>query len=125
MKKSILTDGTLSWYILYSTPLKLYIYVYQGVSIGIQHRMLEKCWLDAERRPLTQKGDSSFVAKCPWRIGIVSTGLIVNGDDEGERGALAKKSFGVVILDEAHKARASREKFRGVAVSEVAQEVRL
>ena len=30
------------------------------------------------------------------------------GDDEGERGALAKKSFGVVILDEAHKARASR-----------------
>ena len=48
------------------------------------------------------------MAKCPWRIGIVSTGLIVNGDDEGERGALAKKSFGVVILDEAHKARASR-----------------
>ena len=38
----------------------------------------------------------------------MSTGLIVNGDDEGERGALAKKSFGVVILDEAHKARASR-----------------
>jgi hypothetical protein len=38
----------------------------------------------------------------------MSTGLIVMGDDEGERGALAKKSFGVVILDEAHKARASR-----------------
>ena len=30
------------------------------------------------------------------------------GDAEGERGALAKKTFGVVILDEAHKARASR-----------------
>lgn len=68
----------------------------------------KKCWLDGERRPLTQKGDPTLVAKCPWRIGIVSTGLIVNGDDEGERGALAKKSFGVVILDEAHKARASR-----------------
>lgn len=68
----------------------------------------KKCWLDSERRPLTQKGDPTFVAKCPWRIGIVSTGLIVNGDDNGERGALAKKSFGVVILDEAHKARASR-----------------
>ena len=38
----------------------------------------------------------------------MSTGLIVNGDDSGERGALAKKSFGVVILDEAHKARSSR-----------------
>jgi hypothetical protein len=68
----------------------------------------KKCWLDSERRPLTQKGDPTLVAKCPWRIGIVSTGLIVNGDDEGERGALVKKSFGVVILDEAHKARCSR-----------------
>src|SRR5436305_707594 len=41
------------------------------------------------------------------------TGLIVNGDDAAERGALAKKTFGVVILDEAHKARASRETRRG------------
>lgn len=68
----------------------------------------KKCWLDGERRPLTQRGDPELVAKCPWRIGIISTGLIINGDDEGERGALAKKSYGVVILDEAHKARASR-----------------
>jgi hypothetical protein len=68
----------------------------------------KKCWLDGERRPLTQKGAPELVTKCPWRIGIMSTGLIVNGDDEGERGALAKKSYGVVILDEAHKARASR-----------------
>lgn len=68
----------------------------------------KKCWLDGDRRPLTQRGDASLVARCPWRIGIVSTGLIVNGSDEGERGALARKSFGVVILDEAHKARASR-----------------
>jgi hypothetical protein len=68
----------------------------------------KKCWLDGEKRPLTQRGDPALVAKCPWRIGIMSTGLIVNGDDAAERGALAKKSFGVVILDEAHKARASR-----------------
>ena len=68
----------------------------------------KKCWLDGERRPLTQRGDPALAARCPWRIGIVSTGLIVNGDDNGERGALAKKSFGVLILDEAHKARASR-----------------
>jgi hypothetical protein len=73
----------------------------------------KKCWLDGERRPLTQRGDPTLVAKCPWRIGIVSTGLIVNGDDAAERGALAKKTFGVVILDEAHKARASRETRRG------------
>ena len=68
----------------------------------------KKCWVDGEKRPLTQRGDPTLVAKCPWRIGIVSTGLIVNGNDEAERGVLAKKSFGVVILDEAHKARASR-----------------
>jgi superfamily II DNA or RNA helicase len=73
----------------------------------------KKCWLDGERRALTQKGDPTFVARCPWRIGIVSTGLIVNGDDEGERGALAKKSFSVIILDEAHKARAQRERRGG------------
>jgi superfamily II DNA or RNA helicase len=73
----------------------------------------KKCWLDGERRALTQKGDPAFVAKCPWRIGIVSTGLIVNGDDNAERGVLAKKSFGVIILDEAHKARAAREKRGG------------
>ena len=69
----------------------------------------KKCWLDSEERALTQKGDPTLVAKCPWRIGIVSTGLIVNGNDEGERGALASKSFGVVILDEAHKARVRRQ----------------
>jgi hypothetical protein len=68
----------------------------------------KKCWLDGERRALTQRGDPALVTKCPWRIGIVSTGLIVMGSDEGERGALVKKVFGVVILDEAHKARASR-----------------
>lgn len=68
----------------------------------------KKCWLDEERRHLTQKGDPTLVAKCPRRIGIMSTGLIVNGDDSGERGALLRKSFGVIILDEAHKARASR-----------------
>lgn len=68
----------------------------------------KKCWMDGERRPITQRNDPALVARCPWRIGIVSTGLIVNGDDAGERGALATKSFGVLILDEAHKARASR-----------------
>ena len=76
----------------------------------------KKCWLDGERRPLTQRGDPALVARCPWRIGIMSTGLIVNGDDSGERGALASKSFGVLILDEAHKARASRgQNGRGTA----------
>ncbi|MGH7122002.1 MAG: SNF2-related protein, partial [Acetobacteraceae bacterium] len=69
----------------------------------------KKCWLDGERRALSQRGEPAQVARCPGRIGIVSTGLIVNGDDAAERGALARKSFGVVILDEAHKARNARD----------------
>lgn len=68
----------------------------------------EKRWLDSRGFALSAKGDASQVALCPIRIGIVSTGLIVNGDDEKERGFLLKQKFGVVILDEAHKARAVR-----------------
>ena len=72
----------------------------------------KKCWLDPERRPLTGRGDPALVGKCPWRVGIVSTGLIVNGSEDAERGELAKRFYGVVILDEAHKARASRGRER-------------
>lgn len=67
-----------------------------------------KQWIDPEGYPLTPKGDVSFAGRCPWRFGIMSTGLIVNGDDAAERGLLREKRFGVVILDEAHKARARR-----------------
>jgi ERCC4-related helicase len=68
----------------------------------------QKQWIDHQGFALTAKGDRDQVARCPMRIGIVSTGLIINGDDEGERGKLAEMSFGVLILDEAHKARAVR-----------------
>lgn len=68
----------------------------------------DKQWVDPKGFPLTPKGDRDQIERCPMRIGIVSTGLITNGDDEGERGKLAKKSFGVLILDEGHKARAIR-----------------
>lgn len=67
-----------------------------------------KQWIDPEGFPLTPKGEVGFATRCPWRFGIMSTGLIVNGDEEGERGLLRNKRFGVVILDEAHKARAKR-----------------
>jgi len=97
----ILTPSTLMWQWQEELEDKL------GLAAAVWSTQ-KKCWLDGDRRALTQKGDPTAVAKCPWRIGIVSTGLIVNGSDEAERGALVRKSFGVVILDEAHKARASR-----------------
>src|SRR5262249_25086404 len=43
---------------------------------------------------------------CPYRIGIVSTGLVVQGAPEAN--FLLQRRFGTVILDEAHKARVSR-----------------
>src|SRR5207247_178711 len=43
------------------------------------------------------------IVRCPFRIAIVSTGLIFHDSDE--RQFLLERKFGTVILDEAHKAR--------------------
>lgn len=75
-----------------------------------------KQWLDAKEFPLSVRGDASAVARCPMRIGIVSTGLIVSGDEDGEIRHLRDRKFGVVILDEAHKARADRSGKEGERV---------
>ncbi|WP_292625507.1 helicase-related protein [Mesorhizobium sp.] len=77
-----------------------------------------KQWLDGKELPLSFKGDLGAVARCPMRIGIVSTGLIVSGDEDGEIRHLINKKFAVVILDEAHKARADRSGKDGTRVGE-------
>jgi len=46
------------------------------------------------------------IRRCPFQIGIASTGLIVQGTAEAR--ALVECRFGTLILDEAHKARKSR-----------------
>ena len=43
------------------------------------------------------------IARCPFRIAIVSTGLIFH--DSEERSSCSERKFGTVVLDEAHKAR--------------------
>ncbi|RWI67695.1 phospholipase D-like domain-containing anti-phage protein [Mesorhizobium sp.] len=70
-----------------------------------------KCWIDADGRAIKGAG-APDVARCPYAIGIVSTGLIFQGiDRHGEPKAgseaehLLRQKFGMVILDEAHKAR--------------------
>ncbi|MFC1851360.1 phospholipase D-like domain-containing anti-phage protein [candidate division CSSED10-310 bacterium] len=69
----------------------------------------KKVWLGVEGQILSPRGDASFITRCPYRIGIISTGLIFhqreNGDFVKEAGMLLKTRFGTVILDEAHKAR--------------------
>lgn len=61
-----------------------------------------KVWLDAEERVISPAGREQ-IAHCPLRIGIVSTGLMMR--DSLEKQYLLGMHFGVVILDEAHKAR--------------------
>lgn len=66
-----------------------------------------KVWLDPEERAISPSGPQ-HIARCPLRIGIVSTGLMVQPSREKQM--LAGISFMLVILDEAHKAR-SRQGF--------------
>jgi len=46
------------------------------------------------------------IRRCPFQIGIVSTGLIVQGTVESR--TLLECRFGTLVLDEAHRARRSR-----------------
>ena len=70
----------------------------------------KKVWLGPQGQMLSSKGDHAAIKKCPHRIAIISTGLIMHQRDHGdfvkEAGILLGQKFGTVILDEAHKARA-------------------
>lgn len=61
-----------------------------------------KVWLDFDTRTISPVGREQ-IAKCPLRIGIVSTGLMMR--DSLEKQHLLGLRYGLVILDEAHKAR--------------------
>ncbi len=61
-----------------------------------------KVWLDTEARAISPSGPE-HIARCPLRIGIVSTGLMVH--PSREKAILVGIGYALVILDEAHKAR--------------------
>lgn len=65
----------------------------------------KKMWRDPQGHLIRTRG-AEDITSCPYRIGIVSTGLIVQDTKEVEH--LLRKSYGMVILDEAHKARKQR-----------------
>jgi hypothetical protein len=69
-----------------------------------------KVWRDASGHIIKTRG-AEDIRRCPFQIGIVSTGLIVQGAAEAR--ALLECRFGTLVLDEAHKARKSR----GIAAS--------
>jgi len=62
----------------------------------------KKVWIDPKGHIIKTRG-SEDIARCPFRIAIVSTGLIFHDSDE--RKYLLERKYGTVILDEAHKAR--------------------
>jgi superfamily II DNA or RNA helicase len=65
----------------------------------------KKVWRDANGHIIKTRG-AEDIRRCPFQIGIVSTGLIVQGAAEAQ--ALLDCKFGTLMLDEAHKARKSR-----------------
>lgn len=64
----------------------------------------QKAWLDEQGRAISAEG-ASHVANCPLRIGIISTGLMLRDSPEKAHLLGLRGGFGLVILDEAHKAR--------------------
>ena len=73
----------------------------------------KKAWISPEGKIVSPRSDYSQIKHCPYRIAIVSTGLIMhqykNKEFYGEAGKLLENQYATVILDEAHKARASNE----------------
>ena len=65
----------------------------------------KKVWLDHDDRAISPVG-REHIAHCARRIGIISTGLMMR--DSPEKHHLLGLRFGLVILDEAHKARSRR-----------------
>ena len=62
----------------------------------------KKVWLDPNGHVIRTRGPED-IARCPFRIAIVSTGLIFQESEERQH--LLERRYGTVILDEAHKAR--------------------
>ena len=61
-----------------------------------------KVWFDVDERAISPAGREQ-IAKCPVRMGIVSTGLMMR--DSLEKRHLLGLHYSLLILDEAHKAR--------------------
>ncbi len=62
----------------------------------------KKVWVDHKGHIINTCGPED-IARCPFSIAIVSTGLIFHNSEERQH--LLKLKFGTVVLDEAHKAR--------------------
>lgn len=76
-----------------------------GLPSCVWARAPQKGWLD-HRGHLYRSRDPDDVLRCPAQIGIVSTGLLLRGGPEAQ--ALLRGTYGMIALDEGHKARVKR-----------------
>jgi SNF2 family DNA or RNA helicase len=103
MISSLLDDGPVL--ILCPSTLTFQWQVELADKLGIPSAVwssTKKVWIDPKGHVIKTRGPEDIV-RCPFRIAIVSTGLIFHDSDERQH--LLQKNFGTVILDEAHKAR--------------------
>src|SRR5437867_1546961 len=103
MMSALLDDGPVL--ILCPSTLTLQWQVELKDKLGIPSAVwlsAKKVWLDQNGHIIKTRGAEDIV-RCPFRIAIVSTGLIFHDSDE--RRFLLERKFGTVVLDEAHKAR--------------------
>jgi superfamily II DNA or RNA helicase len=103
MLSALLDDGPVL--ILCPSPLTFQWQVELNDRLGIPSAVWssgQKVWIDPHGHTIKTRG-AEDITRCPFRIAIVSTGLIFHSSDE--RRYLVERRFGTVILDEAHKAR--------------------
>lgn len=73
----------------------------------------EKAWADHRGHVIPSRAED--ITRCPYRIAIVSTGIVMRMDAIERRALLERRArpgeaaYGIVILDEAHKARGRAE----------------
>ena len=103
MLSTLMEDGPVL--ILCPSTLTLQWQVELADKLGIPSAVWlssKKVWMDPKGHIIKTRGPED-IARCPFQIAIVSTGLIVHHTDEQRH--LLSRRYGTVILDEAHKAR--------------------
>ncbi|WP_337288081.1 phospholipase D-like domain-containing anti-phage protein [Candidatus Methylomirabilis sp.] len=103
MISALLDDGPVL--ILCPSTLTLQWQVELTDKLGIPSAVwlsTRKEWIDAKGHVIKTRGPED-ITRCPLRIAIVSTGLIIHNSEE--RRHLLERKYGTVVLDEAHKAR--------------------
>lgn len=103
MMSVLLDDGPVL--ILCPSTLTMQWQVELADKLGIPSAVwssIKKVWIDPKGHIIKTRGPED-IGRCPFRIAIVSTGLIFHRTEECRY--LLDRKYGTIVLDEAHKAR--------------------